>query len=179
MNEQSKETILFVDDEDSILEIDSEFFQHKGYKVFTAVNGHEALEIFRTREIDCCVTDMNMPEMDGLELAERIRQMDMALPVVMVTGVPYSDDTFQTIKNDVVDFLTKPVNMEHLEMCVRRILYKRLLFIKNLLLKEEIRSKDHLEALNHGFSNHQRIGSPKQIVVKYLSDFSMSHYNNV
>ncbi len=75
-----KEKILFVDDEESILDIANEYFQQKGYQVVTAKNGLEAVKILGDESIDCCFTDINMPEMDGLELAEHIRKTDNTIP---------------------------------------------------------------------------------------------------
>ena len=70
---QDKKTILFVDDEESILEVASEYFLQKNYDVITAMNGHEALEVLDNRDVDCCFTDINMPDMDGIEAARRGR----------------------------------------------------------------------------------------------------------
>jgi CheY-like chemotaxis protein len=79
---EHKEKILFVDDEESILDVASEYFSIKGYEVFTAKNGADALSILNRERIDCCFTDINMPVMDGLELAENIRKRDNTIPVV-------------------------------------------------------------------------------------------------
>ncbi len=76
MTDTPKETLLFVDDEESILEVTSEFFSAKGYNILTAENGRIAVDIIDNEKIDCCFTDINMPEMDGLELAEYIRTVD-------------------------------------------------------------------------------------------------------
>ena len=81
-----KEKILFVDDEKAILDISMEYFQSKGYQVFTANNGLEALKILRETDITCCVTDIDMPRMDGMELAEQIRKIDNTIPVIIMTG---------------------------------------------------------------------------------------------
>jgi len=143
-----KETILFVDDEEDILDIASQFFELKGYRVFTAGNGAEALKVIERESIDCCFTDINMPEMSGLELAEHIRKHDNTIPVVIMTGYPSLENTIQTLKNGVVDFLIKPVNLEQMEVCVRRVLRERSLFIENLLLTKEVEGKDRLEKLN-------------------------------
>ena len=148
-----KESILFVDDEESILEIAKEFFEQKEYQVFTASNGFEALKVLEAEKIDCCFTDLNMPEMDGLSLAESIRQQDNSLPVVIMTGYPSLENTLQTLKNGVVDFLIKPVNLNQMELCLKRILRERELFISNVLLKKEIENKKKLEALNRELSN--------------------------
>ncbi len=146
--ETKKENILFVDDEESILEIAVEFFKHKGYQVIAARNGLEALEILKQSKVDCCFTDINMPEMDGLELAEQIREMDNTIPVIVMTGYPSLDNTIRTLKNGVVDFLIKPVNLNQMEVCVRRVLRERQLFVENILLKKEVEGKARLEKIN-------------------------------
>ena len=146
-NEQQK-TILFVDDEESILNVSSEFFQRKGYQTLTAKSGVEALKILAHQSVDCCFTDINMPEMNGLELAEKIRVNDNTMPVIVMTGYPSLENTIQTIKNGVVDFLIKPVNLKQMELSVQRVIQQRKLFVENVLLKKEVESKKRLEKLN-------------------------------
>ena len=148
MNHSERQKILFVDDEESILEIAREFFLHKGYQVYTACNGREALALVHAEPIDCCFTDINMPEMDGLELAEHIRTFDNTIPVIVMTGYPSMDNTLRTLKNGVVDFLIKPVNLNQMELCVQRVLRERQLFVENILLKKEVAHKERLEKLN-------------------------------
>lgn len=143
-----KTTILFVDDEESILEVASEYFTQKDYNVITAANGRDALEILAKHDVDCCFTDINMPGMDGLELAEHIRERDMTIPVIVMTGYPSLENTINTLKNGVVDFLIKPVNLDQMELCVRRVLRQRQVFVDNILLKKELASKQRIEALN-------------------------------
>jgi response regulator RpfG family c-di-GMP phosphodiesterase len=148
--QEAQKTILFVDDEETILEIATEHFQNLGYRVLTAGNGKEAIRIIENGNnvIDCCFTDINMPEMDGLELAEYLRSRDNTLPVVIMTGYPSLDNTLHTLKNGVVDFLIKPVNLEQMTLCLQRILRERALFIKNILLDKELESQKKIEALN-------------------------------
>ncbi len=143
-----KEKILFVDDEESILDVASEYFLVKGYQVFTARNGAEAINILKNQQVDCCFTDINMPVMDGLELAENINNLDNTIPVVIMTGFPSLENTIRTLKNGVVDFLIKPINLNQLELCLRRVLGKQQLYVENILLKKEIESKARIEALN-------------------------------
>jgi response regulator RpfG family c-di-GMP phosphodiesterase len=140
--------ILFVDDEENILEIAKEYFEQKGYPVITATNGVEAVKILMQEKIACCFTDINMPEMDGLELAERIRVADNTIPVIVMTGYPSLDNTIRTLRNGVVDFLIKPVSLNQMELCLRRVLRERQLFVENLILKKEVAGKERLEKLN-------------------------------
>lgn len=145
---EDKGNILFVDDEENILAVAKEYFEQKGYRVITALNGLEAVEVLEKEEISCCFTDINMPEMDGLELAERIRVYDNTIPVIVMTGYPSLDTTIQTLRNGVVDFLVKPVSLNQMELCLIRVLRERKLFSENILLKKEVESKARIEKLN-------------------------------
>lgn len=137
-----------MDDEENILEIAKEYFEQKGYPVITATNGVEAVRVLQQENIACCFTDINMPEMDGLELAERIRVADNTIPVIVMTGYPSLDNTIRTLRNGVVDFLIKPVSLNQMELCLRRVLRERQLFVENLILKKEVEGKERLEKLN-------------------------------
>ena len=148
MDAVKRENILIVDDEESILGVVSDYFCRRGYEVSTARNGREALRILGSRPIDCCFTDINMPEMNGLELAENIHREHTTLPVIVMTGYPSLEASIRTLKNGVVDFLIKPVNLKQLELSLRRAMRQRSLMVENLLLKEEVEGKARLEQLN-------------------------------
>ncbi|MCK5312088.1 MAG: response regulator, partial [Desulfobacteraceae bacterium] len=143
-----KYSVLVVDDEESILDVTEGFFQRKGHEVFTAANGKEALDIINRERIDCCFTDINMPEMDGLELAQELQKRDYSFPVVIMTGYPSIENTIDTLKNGVVDFLIKPINLEQMELTLIRVVKQRSLFVENLILKEEIERQEKLKKLN-------------------------------
>jgi putative nucleotidyltransferase with HDIG domain len=170
MHQAAQETILFVDDEESILDVASEYFKRRGYQVVTACNGLEAVNILENQSVDCCFTDINMPGMDGLALAEHIHKSDNTLPVIIMTGYPSLDNTIQTLKNGVVDFLVKPVNLSQMELCVRRVFGQRRLFVENLLLKKEVESKERLEKLNRELTLKVE---EMHILNRILSDFSI------
>ncbi len=148
MTNKNKTTVLFVDDEESILEIAAEYFSAKEYDVITANNGRQAVEILNTKQIDCCFTDINMPEMDGLEFAEEMRKIDNSIPIVVMTGYPSLENTIKTLQNGVVDFLIKPVNLNQMEVCLRKVLKERALFVENVILKKEVEGKVKLEKIN-------------------------------
>lgn len=169
MDDKNLKKILFVDDEESILDVASEYFKRKGYEVQIAKNGLEAVKILESEKIDCCFTDINMPRMDGLALAEHIRGYDNTLPVIIMTGYPSLDNTIRTLKNGVVDFLIKPVNLKQMELCVRRVFSQRRLFVENLLLKKEVESKERLENLNRELTVKVK---ELNVLNKILSDFS-------
>jgi len=148
MDAVKRENLLIVDDEESIRGVVGDYFSRRGYDVATACNGREALQILASRPIDCCFTDINMPEMNGLELAEHIHREHTTLPVIVMTGYPSLDASIRTLKNGVVDFLIKPVNLKQMELSLRRAVRQRSLMVENLLLKEEVEGKARLEQLN-------------------------------
>lgn len=148
MDARKLETILVVDDEESIRGVVGEYFRRRGYEVITAGDGAEALDILQRGGIDCCFTDINMPGMNGLDLAERIHMTDRSLPVIVMTGYPSLDASIHTLRNGVVDFLIKPVNLKQMELSFRRAIRQRAMLLENLLLKEEVKGKERLERVN-------------------------------
>jgi len=173
--------ILVVDDEEGILDVTEGYFQRKGYEVYTAGNGVEALEIIKRIKIGCIFTDINMPIMDGLELAERVRQIESTLPVVVMTGYPSLENTIETLKNGVVDYLIKPVNLEQMELTLKRILKERELFVENLILKEEIERQERLRELNNELINRvEEVNTLNRIMEDFAStDSSYGIFNKV
>jgi len=141
--------ILIVDDEETLLNIFQGYLSSiTNHSVFTARDGHEALEIIKRERIDCCFTDLSMPNMDGIELSERIHLFDNTIPVVIMTGYPSMENAITTLKNGVVDFLTKPFKMEQIPFIIERIMRERCLFVDNILLKEQINKNKQLTKIN-------------------------------
>lgn len=148
MADNKGNTILFVDDEKHILDVAAKYFEKKGYDPLTAENGMDAMHLLESTKVDCCVIDINMPKMDGLQLAEKIRTFDNTIPVIVMTGNPSLDNAINTLKNGVVDFLIKPMDLNRLELCISRVMREQKLFVENIILKQEVESKNRLEKLN-------------------------------
>jgi len=147
MNEPLK--ILVVDDEECILDIFKRYFEYDtDHTLFTANDGYEALEIIRTEPINCCFTDLSMPRLDGLELARKIYQYDNTIPVVVMTGYPSMDIAIETLKNGVVDFITKPFRMDQIIPTISKAVGARLNLVDNVLSKEEDEKSKKLIGIN-------------------------------
>jgi putative nucleotidyltransferase with HDIG domain len=146
---EEKLKILVVDDEQAIREVMKAYLEHDHrYRVLTAQDGLEAVQVISGEKIDCCFTDISMPGMNGLELTERIQALDNTIPVVVMTGYPSMESAIRTLKNGVVDFLIKPVKMDQLAVVIERTMRERALFVENLLLKEEMKGKQRIVELN-------------------------------
>jgi len=173
MNENLK--ILVVDDEEIIRNIFKEYLEStKTYSVFTAVDGLEALEIIKTEEIDCCFTDLSMPRMDGVELTERIQAYDSSIPIIIITGYPSVDNAVKTLKNGVVDFLTKPIKMDQLPLTIENIMRERSLFIDNILLREEVEKKEQLLKINQELQQKIKEVETMNLILQQLEQATTS-----
>jgi len=141
--------ILVVDDEEIILNIFKDYLEAVGaYTVFTTTDGFEALEVINKEKIDCCFIDLSMPVMDGLELIKRIHHHDNTIPMIVMTGYPSMDNAVKTLKNGVVDYVTKPMKMDQVPPTIERVMRERSLFVDNALLKEEAKKNEVLLKIN-------------------------------
>lgn len=116
-----KKTILIVDDEKDIRDVLAVALADIGYDVFTAENGQTALSLFRREHPSIVMTDIKMPVMDGIELLRRIKQENRDTEVIMVTGHGDMDLAIKSLKNDAVDFITKPINVDILEIALKKV----------------------------------------------------------
>lgn len=131
-------TILVVDDEKYIREGLVAALQLDGYEGLQAENGEEAWKILNKEVVDMVITDLRMPEMSGSELLKRIYSTYPTIPVVVLTGHGTIEDAVQAMQNGAVDFLTKPVNLDHLSVLIKRSLASKDMVDKNNELRTEL-----------------------------------------
>jgi FixJ family two-component response regulator len=115
-----EETILIVDDEKDICEVLDISLSDLGYKVHTARNGEEALEVFEKMRPSIILTDIRMPGMDGIELLRTIKGHHPETEVIMITGHGDMDLAVESLKLEATDFITKPIDDELLEIALKR-----------------------------------------------------------
>ncbi|MBF0238184.1 MAG: response regulator [SAR324 cluster bacterium] len=115
--------ILLVDDEYELLKLLAEIISNEGHDVVTAVNGKIALELFSNTKpgFDAVLTDIKMPEMDGLSLLKQIRNMDPEIPVVIMTGHGDLDLSIQALRLSAFDYMLKPLNLASLQQVLEKI----------------------------------------------------------
>jgi len=116
-----KERVLIVEDNSEQRMLLSKIFKDK-YELDFASNGLNALEKLNTSLYDLVISDMRMPEMDGVELLKEIKIRFLALPVIMMTGYGKIEDAVETMKMGAYNYVTKPFNVDELEMIVERCL---------------------------------------------------------
>ncbi len=102
------ENILVVDDEEAIREVVSTMLESKGYHCTSVPNGRAAQEQVKRSTPDLVLSDMIMPEMDGLKLLEWMRQYDPEVPVIMVTAIHDISTALESIRRGAYDYILKP-----------------------------------------------------------------------
>jgi len=119
-----KKTILLVDDEADLREVLDISLSDTGYKVLTAENGTQALNILNDNDVPVVVTDIKMPGIDGIELLRKIKSKNPEAEVIMLTGHGDLELAIKSLKNEATDFITKPINDDALEMALQRAFEK-------------------------------------------------------
>jgi len=117
----SEARILVVDDEKPLREFIGRNLSARGFQVFYAANGLEALAIFRGETLDLIIMDIMMPNMDGLEACRRIRQTS-TMPIIMLTALGQESDKVLALDTGADDYLTKPFGVDELMARVRAVL---------------------------------------------------------
>src|SRR5947209_20029636 len=114
MSLKRKKRILAIDDEPAMTEWLKILLEHAGYDVRTALIGTRGEELFRTWRPDAVVTDMMLPDVDGIELVRKFKQLDREAEVSVITGQGHIRRSVEAVKTGAFDFLEKPVDDERL-----------------------------------------------------------------
>ncbi|WP_312642719.1 response regulator transcription factor [Hydrogenoanaerobacterium sp.] len=114
--------ILVVEDEKNLRRLISTCLERAGYRVFACENGVHALEILDCQHIDLMISDIMMPEMDGYELTEGLRQANYDLPILMVTAKETFEDKKIGFELGIDDYMVKPVDMNEMLLRVAALL---------------------------------------------------------
>ena len=131
-------TILLIDDDDSLRRVIEYNLQEDGFTVVTALNGVQGLQLFQSQPIDLVLTDIRMPEIEGLEVLLRLKAMHADMPVIILTAHGTIDSAVEAMRLGASDYLTKPFNREQLRASVRKALEVAELTTENRYLRQVV-----------------------------------------
>ncbi len=154
-----KSNILVVEDEVKMQRILEVNLRDK-YNVLLASNGQEALDIVRRKGVNIILTDMKMPEKDGLSLLHDVKAFAPDIPVILITAYGTIESAVKAMKEGAYDYILKPLKMDEIEVVIEKALAHASLLDENRYLREELRSA-------YGFDNIISI-NPKMLKILEL-----------
>ncbi len=134
--------ILMVDDDINFLNIYKKLLSRKNYNVETINNSKTAIEIIKRNEFDILITDMYMPDLNGLELIKTVKQLEPCIDIILITGNGSIDNAVQAIKEGAFTYIQKPVNIDELFLNLEKIIEFKKIKHENKFLKDELLKKD-------------------------------------
>lgn len=126
-------SILIVDDEDTQRSILKGYLEKRGYRIYTASSGNEGIEMVRKNLIDIVLSDFKMPDKTGLEVLEEVKKINPEISFVILTAYGTVENAVKAMRLGAFDYISKPVDLDELELLINRI-------IENKNLKSEIQS---------------------------------------
>lgn len=170
--------ILLVDDEEMIVKIISRRLEKEGYKVYYALNGIEALNILEKDKIDIVLTDIKMPEMDGVELLRKIKSEYLYIEVIMFTAYPEIETSVSCMKMGAFDYLIKPIDFDVLLLVVKRCIQEiNLKKEGNLLQTENIELKRKLDFFEKEYDKLKQ--TPQQKLKEHPDSITLSEFGDM
>jgi signal transduction histidine kinase/FixJ family two-component response regulator/putative methionine-R-sulfoxide reductase with GAF domain len=133
------EKIIIIDDEKRMCDSLTALLEGEGYQVESFQQSPQAVEVIRGGKVDLVITDIKMPQMDGLEILRVVKEVDEDIPVILMTGYASLDTAVDAIARGAYDYLMKPVEFTSLELAVKRALEKRRSGLARLRLLEELK----------------------------------------
>jgi DNA-binding NtrC family response regulator len=150
-------TILLVDDDASLRRVLAHHLMEAGYQVLTAANGKEGLDVFTENQVEMVITDIQMPELNGLELMQRLSAMSPDVVVLVITAYGSIETAVEAMKLGAYDYITKPFNREELLLTVSKGLQYTALMHENRSLKQFIESRFSLDNIIGNASAMRRV----------------------
>lgn len=143
----SENRILIIDDEPAQVQALAGFLKKKGFAVEKANAGQDALKIIEKQAIDLVITDFKMPDIDGIEVLKRAKAINPEIDVIVMTAFGSIESATEAMRAGAIDYLTKPVDLDHLEILINKALEHKQLVSENRLLREQLVEKFKFEQI--------------------------------
>ncbi|MFP4458346.1 MAG: sigma-54-dependent transcriptional regulator [Candidatus Zixiibacteriota bacterium] len=158
--------ILIVDDEKSMGEMLSIMLSRQNYEVSTRQSAEKALEAIQQQDFDLIITDIRMPDMDGLELIEQIRKDLPDIPIIVITAYTSLTSAVEALRLGAFDYIAKPFQKDIMSAAVRRAMENSRLKRDNRKLRKTLESKSNEDPLDDFVGSSPRVQALKKYVRK-------------
>lgn len=140
-------TILLIDDEPSQVTSITSFLKRREYMVLPAASGQEGIGILEKNKVDLILTDFRMPDMNGLEVIKKTRQINPEIPVIVITAFSDPQDAVKVMKEGAFDYLSKPIDLDELELLIKKVVEISYLKSENELLRSQLKERFRFDTI--------------------------------
>ncbi len=142
-----KPRILLIDDDKNTVNGLKKILIQDGYDTSCAVTGYEALNIIERKHVDIVITDMKLPDIGGFTIIEEVKKKDNDTAIIMITAYSSIQTAIDAVKKGAEDYLTKPINIDELELTLSRIWEKQSLILQNKELRQRLDERYNFSGL--------------------------------
>ena len=139
-------SILIVDDEDAQRSVLKGYLEKKGYRIFSASSGNEGIKTVQNNIIDIILSDFKMPDKTGLEVLEEVKKINPEISFVILTAYGTIENAVKAMRLGAFDYISKPVDLDELDLMIERIIENRNLKSENQILKNQLKEKFKIDS---------------------------------
>ncbi|MCX5802313.1 MAG: response regulator, partial [Proteobacteria bacterium] len=154
-----KASILIVEDEDAQRSLLGGLLKKEGYKTKEAGDGDAATKIFKEETLEIVLLDYKLPDIDGLTLLKRLKEINPEVEVIMITAFGSIENAVDALKAGASEYLTKPIDIDDLLFKIKKIEEKKHLIHENRVLKETLKDRFKSEAFIYSSEKMQEVAS--------------------
>jgi DNA-binding NtrC family response regulator len=153
----ASERILIVDDEDGMRRLLSRVLAREGYDTSAVGSGAEALRLVANERFDLVVTDIKMPEMDGLQLLAELKEYEPSLPIIVITAYGTIENAVQALRSGAYDYIAKPFENDEIKLTVAKAFERERLLAENRYLHAELEGRYDFSGIIGGSTAMQQV----------------------
>lgn len=143
----STENILLVEDDEDCRVSLSTILAEEGYNITTAGNGRTAVKLLKEQKFSLVLTDLKIPDIDGLGVMKKAKTIDSDITVIFLTAFASVESAIEAMKSGAYDYLSKPLNIDEVRLVIKKALREKNLVTENRELKKQLRGKTKFEEI--------------------------------
>jgi DNA-binding NtrC family response regulator len=158
--------ILLIDDEEPVREALLLLLKNAGYRTSSCGSGSSAFQLLANEQFDIVITDLFLPDVNGIDILKKVKELSPAIEVILITGHASAETAVRAMKEGAFDYITKPLNFEELRVIIGKVVEKQQLLSENVYLKKQLRDKYEFSNIIGSSPAMQRVFSRITKIIK-------------